>query len=83
VWHRGETFTARDIFDLALVVEKEPGSLDEIAPVLRDRRAAILDRMTRNEAALRENFARLIVLDYRPSFDDCVRLISRALAEVA
>lgn len=30
VWHRGADFTARDLFDLALVVEKEPHALREI-----------------------------------------------------
>jgi len=27
VWHRGDQFTARDIFDLAMIAEMEPGAL--------------------------------------------------------
>lgn len=38
LWHRGVEFTARDIFDLAMVAEMEPEALDEITPVMRDRR---------------------------------------------
>jgi len=78
VWHRGEEFTARDIFDLAMVVEKEPKALDTIKPVLRDRRDVVLDRVRSHEAALRETFAALEILDYRRDFDECVALVRRA-----
>ena len=36
LWRRGVEFTARDIFDLAMVVEKEPEALVAIRPILRD-----------------------------------------------
>ena len=45
IWHRGEQFTARDICDLAIVTEKEPHALDEILPILRDRREVVLKRI--------------------------------------
>lgn len=79
VWHRGARFTARDIFDLAMVAEMEAAALHEIAPILRDRRDAVLARIEKNRAALQEDFAALIVLDYRRSFDDCVELVTQAL----
>ena len=41
VWHRGVGFTARDIFDLAMVVEKEPRALQGIRPILQDRRSVV------------------------------------------
>lgn len=80
VWHRGQQFTARDIFDLAMVTEKEPNALRQIKPILRDRRQALLQRITAQEAALRETFAELQVLDYRRSFDECVDLVKKALS---
>lgn len=80
VWHRGEEFTARDIFDLAMVVEKEPKALEAIKPVLRDRRDVVLERIKAHEAALREAFAALEVLDYRRSYEDCVALVRNAFA---
>lgn len=79
VWHRGNRFTARDIFDLALVVEKEPEALWKIQPILHDRREVILETIASQEAALREAFAALEVLDYRRSFDECVELAKNAL----
>lgn len=78
VRHRGSEFTARDIFDLAMVAEKEPAALREIKPVLRDRRDVVLQRIAAHDAALREAFAALEVLDYRRSFDECVERVKKA-----
>ncbi len=80
VWRRGVEFTARDIFDLAMVAEQEPKALEAIKPVLRDRRDVVLERMNMHEAALREAFAALEVLDYRRGYDECVALARNAFA---
>ncbi len=79
VWHRGDQFTARDIFDLAMVAEMEPNALEQIRPVLRERREVVLGRISTREAALRENFAELEILEYRRSFDECVASVRKAL----
>ena len=79
VWHRGADFTARDIFDLAMVAENEPDSLESIKPILQERRDVILDRIKRHESNLRETFAALEVLDYKRNFDECVELTRQAL----
>lgn len=75
VWHRGERFAARDIFDLALVAEKEPGALKSIAPVLRSRKDVILARIKAGDATLRDDFSNLETLDYRRSYDDCLKIV--------
>ena len=79
-WHRGDRFTARDIFDLAMVSEKEPGALTAIEPILQSRRDAILERIAAQDARLRQDFAALEVLEYRRSFDQCVALVKKVLA---
>jgi len=79
VWHRGADFAARDIFDLAMVVEKEPDALASIKPILQDRREAIMTRIGKYGADLRETFAALETIDYRRSFDECVDLVTKAL----
>jgi len=79
VWHRGALFTARDIFDLALVIEKEPEALVPIGHILESRRGAVLKRIDTQDAALREAFAELDVLDFRRSYDECVGLVRKAL----
>ncbi|HEX5139523.1 MAG TPA: nucleotidyl transferase AbiEii/AbiGii toxin family protein [Dehalococcoidia bacterium] len=78
-WHRGVDFTARDLFDLAMVAEKEPEAIDSIKPILQERRRMILDRIAGHEAALRETFAALEVLDYRRNFDECIEIAKAAM----
>lgn len=80
LWHRGAQFKARDIFDLALVAEKEPEALVQIAPILRDRREVIIRRIESGESLLRQDFAQLEVLEYKRSFDECLSVIRRAFA---
>jgi predicted nucleotidyltransferase component of viral defense system len=79
VWYRGEQFTARDLFDLAMVAEKEPEALSEIEPILADRRDMILARIEKYEAQYREAFAALEVIDYRRSFEECLEIARKAL----
>ncbi len=79
VWHCGFEFTARDIFDLSMVAELEPHALAEISAILRDRRALILARIARYDLVLRETFAELAILEYKRSFDECVKIVTEAL----
>lgn len=81
VWHRGDRFRARDIFDLSMVAEKEPAALHSIAPVLRDRGDVILAWIGANESNLRDTFANLEVLEYRRSFDECLRIVKKTFQE--
>lgn len=80
VWHRADQFTARDIFDLSMIVEKEPASIDEIGPILRDRREAVSSRIDRAYDVLGESFGELSILEYRKSFEDCVQIVREAFS---
>lgn len=79
VLHRARAFTARDIFDLALVATKDPAAIDAIGPILRKQRSAIRERISSGDKALRAAFAGLDTVDFRPSFDDCVGIVAKAL----
>jgi predicted nucleotidyltransferase component of viral defense system len=81
IYHRAREFTARDIFDFALIAEKEPASLSGISHILRERRDTLLARIKANDATLRIVFAQLDVLEYRRSYDECVDLVRAALLE--
>jgi len=76
--HRGSELKARDLFDIAAVIEREPECLVVLAPLLAARRAGVLHRLVEGEAALREDFAQLDVLGKPPSYDQCVARV-RAL----
>jgi len=80
VWHRGEQFTARDMFDLALVTEKEPKALLPIKRFLHDRRTVVMERIGKHEAVLRETFDALEVLDFKRSYDECLDLVKKAFS---
>lgn len=82
IWHRAASFTARDVFDLACVAEREPAALLRIQDILAARRTVLLRRLEEREEALREDFAALDVLDYRPEFDDCLAVIAQVLARI-
>ena len=79
VWHRGVEFTARDLFDLAMVIELEPEALISIRPILRDRREVVLKRLSEHSTSLREAFAALDAMNYRRTYDECVDLAKEAL----
>ena len=83
IWHWGAQFTARDIFDLAMVSEWEPDALKEISPTLSDRREAVLNRIAAFEPHLRETFNELQILEYKRSFDECVEIVKGTLQRAA
>jgi hypothetical protein len=80
--HRGPELKARDLFDIATVIEREPRCLAVLAPILEARRSAVLQRLVEHEAALREDFAQLDFLGKAPTYDRCVARV-RALFPAA
>jgi len=80
IWYRGADLTARDLFDFALVAGREPRMLVDAKDVLLARRTVVLEQIADREEALREDFAALDVLEYRPSFEQCVDAVRKALA---
>lgn len=79
VWRRGGEFTARDIFDLALVATREPGAIESIRPLLRERREMIRTRIATGAKALRTAFSGLDTLEFQPGFDECVGIVKDVL----
>ena len=73
---RGAEFTARDIFDFAVVAEMEPGAMHRIAPILRECRQAVLSRLLSGDAILRRTFAQLEALEVSTrSYRECVAIL--------
>jgi len=79
VLYRARAFTARDLFDLALVSTRDPAAIDALSPILRQQRAAIRERISSGEKALRTAFAGLDTLEFRPSYDECLRIVAKTL----
>lgn len=76
--YRADTFKARDLFDLAVVLEHDPDAIREIAPVLQSYRPALLARIENHHEALEEEFAALDLIDNRKTLGDCITALQRS-----
>lgn len=72
LWHRGDRATARDLFDLSLVIEREPEALATAAPHLVRHRDAFLAQIQQRRAVLSAQFEAIEALGYRPPYDEAV-----------
>ena len=79
MYHRGDRVTARDLFDLALVIEREPVQLLAAKPFLLRHRSAFLAQIRQPHPSLRAAFDAIATLQYTPSFDHCVAVAGEFL----
>lgn len=73
LWHRGDRATARDLFDLSLVIEREPQALTGAAAFLTRHRDAFLRQLEQRRAVLKAQFDMVEALGYRPDYDEAVQ----------
>jgi hypothetical protein len=71
--HRGDTATARDIFDLSLVIEREPVALRSASQYLLRHRDIFIEQIQTRANVLRMQFEAIDARDYRPSYDAAVQ----------
>ena len=79
LWHRGERATARDLFDLALVIERDTLPLATASPFLKRHREPFLKQVQDRKAVLKVQFKAIDTFEYRPSYALAVELISEFL----
>jgi predicted nucleotidyltransferase component of viral defense system len=77
--YRGAEFTARDLFDFALIAENEPMEIARIRPLLDEQGDVILKRLASADDILRTTFKALETLEYRPSYDHCLKTVKKIL----
>jgi predicted nucleotidyltransferase component of viral defense system len=68
LWHRGDRVSARDLFDLSLVIEREPEALLAAAAFLLRHRRAFVRQLSERAVLLAAQFEAIDVLKYRPTF---------------
>ena len=76
LWHRGDRATARDLFDLALVIEREPMALATASSFLTRHRAEFLKQVDQRKAVLKAQFEAIDTLDYRPSYEQAAESVA-------
>jgi predicted nucleotidyltransferase component of viral defense system len=73
LWHRGDRLSARDLFDLSLVIEHEPDALRVAGRFLVRHRAAFLQQLAQRAKVLEAQLDAIDALDYRPTFADAAK----------
>lgn len=79
LWHRGDRATARDLFDLSLVIEREPDALATAAPYLVRHQEAFLTQIQQRRTILSAQFESIDALGYRPQYDEAADRANRFL----
>ncbi len=79
LWHRGDRATARDLFDLALVIEREPQALASASEYLVRHRSAFLTQLEQRKEILQLQFDAIDRLAYQVSYEDAQRLAGQFL----
>jgi predicted nucleotidyltransferase component of viral defense system len=78
-WHRGNKLTARDIFDFALVAEKEPAELDAAGKFVVRYIDTLLEQLESNASRLKLQFEAIASLDYAPSYEHAVNVLTERM----
>jgi len=78
--HRGDRATARDLFDLAMVVEREPDALAAATPFLMRHRDRFLEQIGQPGAGFVATFEAIAATGYQPSLEHCVEVATAYLS---
>jgi hypothetical protein len=73
----------RDLFDLSLVIEREPESLRTAGRFLVRHREAFIEQLSTRAAVLKAQFDAIDVPMYRPTFEEAAVRAERFLAGLA
>lgn len=72
MWHRGQYAKARDLFDLAMLIEREPMAHAVAGKFLARNRAEFLAQLDARRAILKLQFEQINALDYQAPFDESI-----------
>ena len=82
LWHRGNTAAARDLFDLSLVIEREPESLIKAARFLKKNADPFIEQIASRRAVLKMQLAAIDRLAYQPSYDEAAERATTFLSSL-
>jgi hypothetical protein len=79
MWHRGDRITGRDIFDFALIVEREPDVLMPAREFMTRHAAAVFEQLEQRYDQLKQQFDAVDALNYHPTFDQACHALKSTL----
>ena len=80
MYHRGDRATARDLFDLSMVVERVPDALAAAGPFLMRHRDRLLEQIGQPGAGFVATFEAIAATGYRPRLALCVEVATAYLS---
>lgn len=80
MYHRGHQGTARDLFDLAMVIEREPTALERAQDFMYRHLEVYAAALASPPDAMKARFEAIETLNYTPTFDDAANVVSHYLA---
>ena len=79
MWHRGDRITGRDIFDFALIAEREPVALMAAGEWMVRHADALFRQLDERYAPLKKQFEAINVLNFHPTFDQACGTVKATL----
>jgi predicted nucleotidyltransferase component of viral defense system len=80
MWHRGDHITGRDIFDFALIAERELDALTSARTFMTRHAAAVFQQLEERYVPLKQQFDAIDVLNFHPTFDQACHTLKITLA---
>lgn len=82
LWHRGDKIAGRDIFDYALVAQKEPESLLAASEFLIRHGDKVIESLQHRSGPLRVQFEAIETLDFNPTFEEACDILKSGLTKM-
>lgn len=76
IWHRGDSATARDLFDLAFVIATAPEQILKNKQIFLKCGPAFIAQCEDRQEILTPAFGQIRRLSYDKSYDECLALVS-------
>jgi hypothetical protein len=80
LWHRGDRITGRDIFDFALIAEREPDELRPAREFMTRHAVAVFVQLEERYVQLKQQFDAIDALNFHPTFDQACHTLKSTLA---
>lgn len=82
IYHRGDQGTARDLFDLAMVIEREPEALLNARAFFYRYLERVSAAMVSPPQAMLDRFDAIDVIDYKPTFQHAAAIVESFLEQL-
>lgn len=79
MWHRGDRITGRDIFDYALIAQREPEALMSARKYMTRHAALVFQQLDDRYLPLKKQFDAVEALNFHPSFDYACSILKESL----